>query len=186
MENKRIPLSLIDPNDGQFPNLPRNPRSWTVRELSKLKESIQETPELIEMRPPIVVEYEGRYVALGGNMRLAAIRSLCHADVECCIMPSDTPIRKLKEIVIKDNSKFGSWDYDALANNWTDYDLKDYGIPVYDYTDEPAPTDGNASPLDDRVAIDIELTPDEFSFVSAQLRSIAPTPEDAVLKILGL
>lgn len=186
MENKTIPISLIDSNDGQFPGLPRNPRSWSVRELSKLKKSIQETPELVELRPPIVVEYGGRYVALGGNMRLAAIRDLGQTEVSCCVLPSDTPIRKLKEIVIKDNSKFGSWDYDALANYWTDYDLADYGIPVYDYADEPAPADGNASPLDERVNIDIELTPDEFNFVTTKLRDIAPTHEEAVLKLLDL
>ena len=186
METKTIPVTLIDSNDGQFPGLPRNPRSWSVRELSKLKKSIQETPELVELRPPIVVEHDGRYVALGGNMRLAAIRNLGQTEISCCVLPSDTPVRKLKEIVIKDNSKFGNWDYDALANNWTDYELADYGIPVYDYTDEPAPADGNASPLDERVNIDIELTPDEFSFVTAKLRTIAATPEEAVLKVLDL
>lgn len=186
MENKTIPVALIDSNDGQFPELPRNPRSWSVRELSTLKKSIQETPELVELRPPIVIPFEDRYIVLGGNMRLAALRELGTAEISCCVLPPDTPVRKLKEIVIKDNSKFGSWDYDALANEWTDYDLKDYGIPVYDYDDEPAPGDGNASPLDERVTIEIELTPDEYSFVSSQLRAIASTPEEAVIKILGL
>ena len=42
----------------------------------------------------------------------------------------------MKEIVIKDNGSFGSWDYDTLANEW-DGPLEDWGIniPQWDNTD---------------------------------------------------
>lgn len=185
MKTKKIPLASILPNNGQVPGLPRNPRLWSVKELSKLKTSIESTPELLEMRPPIVYQYGDTYIAIGGNMRLSALREMGKTDADCIVFPPYTPLTKLKEIVIKDNSKFGSWDYDALANEWNDYDLADYGLPVYVDSHENG-KDGNASPLDDRVVIEIELTPDEFAFVTSKLRTLAGNMEDAVKIALGL
>ena len=37
----------------------------------------------------------------------------------------------LKEVVIKDNGAFGAWDYDALANEWDDLPLGDWGVPAW-------------------------------------------------------
>ena len=188
MEVKKIPLALIEPNTGQIAGLPRNPRSWSTRELDKLVSSIQETPELVEVRPPIVVKHGDKFIAIGGNMRLSALEKLGQKTATCIVLPENTPLLKLKEIAVKDNSKFGSWDMDALANEWSDYDLTDYGIPVYDEPEKPQTQtgDGNASPLDDRVTIEIELSPDEFTFVTTKLRTLSTTFEDAVLKALNL
>ncbi len=187
MKTETIALSLIQPNDGQIPGLPRNPRSWSVRELARLKKSIKETPEMLELRPPLVYEYDGKYVAIGGNMRLSVLRETENVtEISCIVIPSDTPLRKLKEIAIKDNAKFGEWDYDALADEWNEFDLTDYGINDYSDTQDKPTGDSDASPVDDRVTIEIELTPDEFHFVSAKFREMGETPEAAVLKILGL
>lgn len=187
MQSKIISLSLIEPNNGQIPGLPRNPRAWSVRELEKLKNSIKETPELVECRPPIVIKNGDKFVALGGNMRLAALQELGESKATCIVLPENTPLKKLKELSIKDNAQFGAWDMDALANEWSDYDLADYGIPVYEEPETSAPTgDGNASPIDDRVTIEIELSPEEFTFVTSALRDLADTPEEAVLKALCL
>ena len=186
MQIKKINIALIEPNNGQIPGLPKNPRSWSVKEMDKLKASIQETPELAELRPPIVIQNGTGFVVIGGNMRYFALKENGAAEVTCIILPADLPLSRLKEIAIKDNSQFGAWDYDALANEWGDYPLADYGIPVYDMPEVSAPGDGNAKPVDDRVVIEIELTPDEFHFVADKLRQLAPTPEEAVIKALGL
>ena len=187
MKTENIPLSLIQPNDGQIPGLPRNPRSWSVRELSRLKKSIQETPEMLELRPPLVYAYDGQYIVIGGNMRTYCIKEMgTIQEAPCIVIPPNTPLRKLKEIAIKDNSKFGDWDYDALADEWSEFDLSDYGINDYGTTGEDAAPDGNAAPIDDRVTIEIEFTPDEFLFVTGKLRILAPNAEDAVIKALGL
>ena len=187
MKTEIIDIQLIDSNDGQIPGLPRNPRSWSIRELSRLKKSIQETPEMLELRPPLVYGFEGKYIAIGGNMRLSVLREMEGVqEIPCFVIPQDTPLRKLKEIAIKDNAKFGEWDYDALADEWNDFDLADYGINDYSDPENKEQGDGNASPLDDRKVIEIEFTPDEFLFVTGQFRAMNETPEDAVLKILGL
>ena len=130
---EKVTLSLkdIDLNEGQIEGLPANPRNWTKEELKSLALSLTETPELFEMRCPIVVPHNGRYVVLGGNLRIAAARENKEKEVTCFVFNS-TSIEKMKEIVIKDNGAWGKWDYDALANEWSDLPLSDWGIPVWE------------------------------------------------------
>lgn len=185
MQNKTIPLAQIDLNEGQIPGLPMNPRTWTIKKLEKLAKSIERTPELLDARPPIVVVFEGRYIAIAGNMRVSACKHLEMEALVCSVIESgEFPVEKLKEIAIKDNSSFGSWDTDALANEWNEYDLTDFGLP--DYAPTPSPSgDAPAAPVDDRTVVEITFGPNEFIFVTTALRDIDPSPEVAVLKLLG-
>ena len=130
---EKVTLSLkdIDLNEGQIEGLPANPRNWTKEELKSLALSLTETPELFEMRCPIVVPHDERYVVLGGNLRIAAARENKEKEVACFVFHS-TSIEKMKQIVIKDNGAWGKWDYDALANEWSDLPLSDWGIPVWE------------------------------------------------------
>lgn len=141
-------------NIGQIPELPMNPRQWTQDQIDKLAESIKETPELFEARPLLVVPHEGKYVILGGNMRFEASRKNKAEEIPAIVFPEDTPIDKMKEIVIKDNGSFGDWDYDALANEWDDLDLGDWGVPAWkvpNYAPNLTPDDGVAPVTDDDV-----------------------------------
>lgn len=124
-------------NEGQIDGLPINPRQWKKDDIERLARSLQETPELFEMRPCLVYPLGAKYIVLGGNMRLTAARSLKLTEVPCVIVPEGTPTDKLKEIVIKDNGSFGEWDYDELANAWSDLPLEDWGVPAWD--SQPAP-----------------------------------------------
>lgn len=132
METKRIKLTDLVLNEGQITGLPTNPRQWTKTELDKLKKSLQETPELLEARGILVYPWEGKYLVLGGNMRLSALKALKAKDAPCIVFPEDTPIDKLKEVVIKDNGSFGEWDFDSLANEWGDLPLTDWGVPAWE------------------------------------------------------
>lgn len=132
MEIKRIRLTDLEQNKGQVEGLPSNPRQWGKGELDDLVKSIRETPELLEARGLIVWPYGGKYIILGGNMRFSALREMNEVDAPCYVMPEDTPMEKLREIVIKDNGSFGSWDYDMLANEWDDLPLSDWGVPAWD------------------------------------------------------
>ena len=141
MDFKKIRLSLLDFNTGQIPGLPPNPREWTDLELKRLAKSMKNTPELVEARGCIVVPYEGRYVVLGGNLRLAAAKYLRWPDIMCAILPEGTKVSKLKEIVLKDNSSFGSWDLSMLRKDWAEFDFGDWGINVTWDTAGPVPDD---------------------------------------------
>lgn len=128
--HQKIAISLLEVNKGQIDGLPANPRQWTKAELDDLKKSILETPELLEARGCIVDYHEGKYVCLGGNMRFMACKELGMTEMPCYVLPEGTTILKKKEIVAKDNGSFGNWDYDALANEWSDLDLAGWGVSI--------------------------------------------------------
>lgn len=127
---ERIKLSKLAANTGQIPGLASNPRTWTDQEVRRLAKSMKQTPELAEARGCIVVPHDGRYVVLGGNLRLAAATELGWRDIMCAILPEDTPVRKLREVVLKDNSSFGEWDLEALRADWSDAPLPEWGVDV--------------------------------------------------------
>ena len=139
MEFRKIALTDLDFNTGQITGLPPNPREWTDLELKRLAKSMKNTPELVEARGCIVVPYEGRYVVLGGNLRLAAAKFLKWPDIMCAVLPEGTKVAKLKEIVLKDNSSFGSWDLSMLRKDWSEFDFGDWGINVTWDTVGPTP-----------------------------------------------
>ena len=139
MEFKKIHLTRLDFNTGQIPGLPPNPREWTDAEIKRLAKSMKGTPELTEARGCIVVPYEGRYVVLGGNLRLAAAKYLKWPDIMCAVLPEGTKVGKLKEIVLKDNSSFGSWDLSLLRKDWAEFNFGDWGIDVTWDTAGPVP-----------------------------------------------
>lgn len=128
--HQRIAIDLIEMNTGQIDGLPANPRQWTKAQLDNLKASIEETPELLEARGCIVDYHEGKYVCLGGNMRYAACKALGMSELPCYVVPEGTTILKKKQIVAKDNVSMGDWDFDALANEWSDMDLEGWGVPI--------------------------------------------------------
>lgn len=130
MEIKKINIKDLEQNTGQIVGLPANPRQWTKDELETLKASIIETPELMEARGAIVYPYDGKYIVLGGNMRMSAVQSLGWKEMPCVIIPEGMPVDKLREIVIKDNGSFGEWDMDALANEWDELPLSDWGVDI--------------------------------------------------------
>ena len=153
METKRLKISELEPNLGQIDGLPINPRQWTKTDVDNIAASLKETPELFEARPLIVTPHAGKYIILGGNLRFEGVKKNKDKDAPCIIVPEDTPIGKLKEIVIKDNSSFGAWDYDALANEWDDLPLQDWGVPAWEEEKGPA----EKKDLSDRIDYEYKL-----------------------------
>lgn len=128
---KKVSIALLDPNTGQIPGVPKNPRKWGRRELQNLADSMKDTPELTEARGCIVVPWQGRFVVLGGNMRLAAAKAhLDWTELTCAVLPEDTTPDRMREIVQKDNSSFGQFDYDILRKEWLGfgYDYQSWGL----------------------------------------------------------
>lgn len=181
-----MPIALVDMNEGQVPGLPRNPRTWTFTDIERLKRSIEETPELMEARGVIVYPFGGRFVAIGGNMRLSALRSMGNETVPCVVLPADMPADRLREIVIKDNGSFGDWDAEALAAEWGGCPLAEWGIDVVQFDGgEDAPSDAAKAEEDPRKVFEVELSPQEFNFVNDRLRMYDEVPEMALLKLIG-
>nr|DAF03133.1 MAG TPA: ParB protein [Caudoviricetes sp.] len=130
-----LPLSAIEPNEGQLEGLPSNPRNITREKLALLKKSVQEHPDMLSLRGLLVYQLDnGHYIAIGGNMRLKAMQELGYTEAPCVIVPKETPIEEIKAYSIIDNNGFGKWDWDMLANEWDENQLMDWGVdlPIFD------------------------------------------------------
>ena len=130
MEIKHIPLRHLKCNEGQIEGLPTNPRQIDEEHLDKLKRSLHEAPEMLNLRELIVIPHGKDYIVIGGNLRLRAAKELGLKELPCKVLPEDTPTEKLCEYTIKDNNSFGSYDWDILANEWDDLPLADWGVDM--------------------------------------------------------
>ena len=116
-----------------IPN-PSNPRIIKDDKFKKLVKSIQEFPQMLELRPIVV---DSNMVVLGGNMRLKASIAAGLKEVDVLIADQLTDEQK-SEFIIKDNVGFGEWDWDLLANEWDVNDLNDWGLDLPTLMDEPS------------------------------------------------
>ena len=123
-----ITTELIDNNTGQIAGVKANPRVLRDDKFRKLKKSIQDNPKMMALRELMVFEHEGRFVTIGGNQRLEALRSLKIAEAPCKVIPADTTPEQLNAYIVLDNAPFGEWDWDMLANQWDAADLSDWGV----------------------------------------------------------
>jgi ParB-like nuclease domain len=127
---QNIQLSKIKPNTGQIEGLPANPRFIRDEKFDALKKSLQDDPEMLELRELIVFPLGKDVVIIGGNMRFRAAEELGFKELPCKVLSPDTPIEKLRAITIKDNVPFGQWDMDILANEWDMSELEGWGMDL--------------------------------------------------------
>ena len=116
---KKLKLSQIKLN-------PDNPRRIGKVEMERLVKSLQDFPEMMELREIIVDENN---TILGGNMRYRALKQIGEKECIAKIVTGLTVDQK-REFIIKDNSTFGQYDMDALANLWSDLPLVEWGVDL--------------------------------------------------------
>lgn len=192
-ETKNISIKLLLLNTGQIEGLPKNPRFIRDERYEALKKSIEDDPEMLELRELIVYPHDDKYVVIAGNMRLRASKELGFKEMPCKVLDADTPVEKLRKYTIKDNVSFGQDDFDSLANEWDLDELKDCGIELPDFdfdTEEVAEQSFSNSELDtegysDKMKITFELTQEEWQFINGILSKIDANKETALLKKLG-
>ena len=168
----------------QVKNNPNNPRLIKNDKFKKLVKSVQDFPEMLELRPIVVDE---NMIVLGGNMRLKACQEAGLKEV--WIEVADLTEQQKKEFIVKDNVGFGEWEWDILANKWDSVQLAEWGLDVWeneddiDYSEKNKEIDIDA--LDSDIILKLKYTEDEYNLVREQLSKIASTPEQAVWKLLG-
>lgn len=124
---------------------PNNPRVIKDDKFKKLVASIQELPQMLQLRPIVVNE---DMIVLGGNMRLKACKEAGLKEVPI-IKATDLSEEQQRAFIIKDNVGFGEWDWDALANEWDAELLTEWGLDVW-----KAPAEVDYSILDEADDLD--------------------------------
>jgi ParB-like chromosome segregation protein Spo0J len=105
---------------------PNNPRIIKDHKFKQLVKSIQDFPQMLELRPIVIDENN---IVLGGNMRLKACLEAGLTDVPVIHANNLTEEQK-KEFIIKDNISFGEHDWDILANEWNIIELDEWGLDI--------------------------------------------------------
>ena len=116
---KKVSITEVKPNG-------TNPRIIKDAKFKQLVQSIQEFPEMLELRPIIV---NSDMVILGGNMRYKACMDAGIKQIPIMIADS-LDEAKQKEFIVKDNVGFGEWDWDVLANEWDVEELAHWGLDL--------------------------------------------------------
>ncbi len=134
-----------------------NPRYIKDHKFEKLVKSIKEFPQMLDLRP-IVVNQD--MIVLGGNMRLRACREAGLTEVPI-IYADNLTEEQQKEFVIKDNSSFGEWDWDLLANEWDLQDLEDWGLEIPNFDTDIEDEKDLSDQLEQSFKIEIDLESEE-------------------------
>ena len=138
METRLVSIGQVKPNEN-------NPRIIKDYKFKKLVKSIQDFPQMLQLRP-IVVNQDN--VVLGGNMRLKACKEAGLKEVYI-IQAKDLTEEQQKEFIVKDNVGFGEWDWDILANEWDVKKLEEWGLDGFPFKDVEEYTSKVDSPIYD-------------------------------------
>jgi len=116
---QNVPINTVKAN-------PNNPRIIKDDKFAKLVKSINEFPQMLNLRPIVVND---DMVVLGGNMRLKACKEAGLKEIPI-IKASELNEQQQKEFIVKDNVGYGEWDWNDLANNWDAEQLQDWGLDI--------------------------------------------------------
>lgn len=128
MKTEQIPLSKLHLNTGQIRDVPKNPRFIKDERFAALKKSIEDDPEMLNLRELVAYDNNGELVVILGNMRYRAMKELGYKDAPVKVLPTETDAKKLRAYIQKDNIAFGQNDWDLLGNEWDVAELEDYGL----------------------------------------------------------
>lgn len=196
-ETKTLKVYQLRNNLGQVEGLPKNPRVIKDEKFARLKQSIQDNPDMLKIKELVVFPFKEKgehqsqqiYLVIGGNMRLHALKDLGVTDVVCKVLKEDTSVEDLKKIVILDNASFGSYDYDSLANDWESDMLEAMGMDLWH----------NLQQLEDIDSVDsqdpqekptrkivLKVTSQQHTEISDFLFSHGESLEDGMLAVIEL
>ena len=144
IEKGKIRVSEIKPN-------PTNPRKISKQQYERLKKSIQDFPEMLNLRPVVIDENN---IVLGGNMRLSVLNDLGIDEVSY-VKVDNLSAEQKNEFIIKDNLSYGQWDWTQLKTDWDVVQLDDWGMETYNW--------------------DLDYYPD---IITMEMKDIHPHPEN--------
>ena len=107
---------------------PRNPRLIRDSRFDSLCTSLREFPEMLEKRPLVCfTDTDGKFVVLGGNMRLKAAKEIGLKELPI-MLADDWTAEQKDQFLIKDNLNFGEFNFDELQADWDVEQLEAWGL----------------------------------------------------------
>jgi ParB-like chromosome segregation protein Spo0J len=116
---------------------------------------------MLNKRPLIVfTDVDGKYVVLGGNMRLKACKEIGLKEIPVILADEWTEEQKA-EFLIKDNVGFGEWEWDQLQSEWDTEKLEEWGLDVPIFKDDETELKDLSSTIDNLYRIEIVCKDEE-------------------------
>jgi DNA modification methylase len=160
---------------------PKNPRLIKDDKFKKLVKSIQEFPQMLELRPIVVDENN---IILGGNMRYKACIEAGLKEIYI-LKAEDLTQQQKDEFIVKDNVGFGEWDWDILANEWDTDKLTDWGLDLpLDVSVQELEAEEDDYEIPNEINTDIVLG-DLFEIGEHRLLCGDSTDSDSVAKLMN-
>jgi len=100
----KAPIESVVPWD-------KNPRGIKTKDYDRLKKQIT---KLGVYKPLIAFKEDGKYIVLGGNMRIRALKEMGLKEVDVSIVEPKTEAQKI-EFALSDNDRAGFYEEDKLA-----------------------------------------------------------------------
>ena len=164
---------------------PKNPRVIKDDKFKKLVKSITDFPDMLNKRPLICfTDIDGKFVVLGGNMRLKACSQIGLKEIPIILADEWTEEQK-HEFLIKDNVGFGEWDWDDLANEWDAEKLEEWGLDIpVDFKAEELEAEEDDYEMPSEINTDIVIG-DLFEIGEHRLLCGDSTDSDQVAKLMN-
>jgi len=119
----KAPIESVIPWD-------KNPRGIKTKDYERLKKQIL---KLGVYKPLIAFEDKGKYVVLGGNMRIRALKEMGLKEVDISVVAPKTEAEKI-EFALSDNDRVGFYEEDKLAEliypHIKDIELGDFKVDL--------------------------------------------------------
>lgn len=184
-----IPLRQIAFNRGQIEGLPSNPRFVRGDNFKRLQKSLDDDPEMLQLREPILYQYQdNKYVCIAGEQRIRAEKEKGTTTLLCKVLPVDTPVEKLRAYAVKDNAHAGEWNMDVLANEWDGVEIEEWMGNIAEWgtveEEEEGSKGGNDDQEEPNFTIKLDFTEDDFRVVKMAFQTIGGTPEKIVFDLL--
>ena len=93
MQAKTIRLSDLHINTGQIKDVPKNSRFIKDERYEALKKSIEDDPEMLQLRELVAYDNNGELVVILGNMRYRAMKGLGYKDVLVKVLTAETDLQ---------------------------------------------------------------------------------------------
>ena len=150
---------------------PYNPRQSTKNQEKHLKSSL----EKFGVVEPIIFNKQSGYI-VGGHFRVRELTKLGYKEIECVIV--DLNDDDERELNIRLNANTGEWDWDTLANEWDEHELKEWGlnVPVFDSESVKDAQEENF------IKISIETTNNAFIEMNEKLQNLCDE-YSAIMKV---
>jgi hypothetical protein len=164
---------------------PKNPRLIKDDKFKKLVKSIQEFPQMLELRPIVVDENN---IILGGNMRYKACIEAGLKEIYI-LKAEDLTEQQKDEFIVKDNVGFGEWDWDILANEWDNLSLNEWGLDVWTNSNIDLNNffeEDNNQEKKEKFQIILDYSEEDYNKVLDAFGHHSGSREAIIFKLLGL